>query len=95
MLDVWKEQAPFQRQATKVRKLKKKVKIEVRGILFVCLFVYLVGWLYSLSKVFFWGGGVARETIYVQKIVMALQPGLPDLGLSDAVGRFPLLVFLP
>lgn len=57
MLDVWKEQAPFQRQATKVRKLKKKVEIGVRGILFVCLFVYLVGWLYSLSKTFgglFW-----------------------------------------
>ena len=94
MLDVWKEQAPFQRQATKVRNLKKKVKIGVRGILFVCLFVYLVGWLYSLSKAF---GELfcQRNNIYVQRIVMALQPGLPDLGLSDAVGRFPLLVFLP
>ena len=76
----------------KSKEIKKKVEIGVRG--FVCLF----GWMAIFFKQSFFfggGGGFGRETIYVQRIVMALQPGLPDLGLSDAVGRFPLLVFLP
>ena len=88
-----KSKLHFKGKLQKSGNFKKEVEIGVRGILFECLFVYLVGWLYSLSKAF--GGCFGRETIYVQRIVMALPPGLPDPGLSDAVGQFPLLAFLP